>query len=140
MKNTLENGDLFIIDEPAAMLHPVAQKEVLKELLQLESQGIKVIYSTHSPYLIPSDWKSVHFVAMTGGGTAVTQENNYKFLKEVIGGDIFDLQEILERYQKGDSESIARKCYNILRDNFKDLQEAATQLNLSVSTIESWRK
>ena len=140
MKNTLENGDLFIIDEPAAMLHPIAQKEVLKELLELEHQGIKVIYSTHSPYLIPNDWKSVHFVAMTGGGTAVTQENNYKFLKEVIGGDIFDLQEILERYQKGDSESIARKCYNILRDNFKDLQEAATQLNLSVSTIESWRK
>ena len=37
MKNTLESGDLFIIDEPAAMLHPLAQKEVLKELLELES-------------------------------------------------------------------------------------------------------
>ena len=36
MKNTLESGDLFIIDEPAAMLHPLAQKEVLKELLELE--------------------------------------------------------------------------------------------------------
>ena len=27
MKNTLESGDLFIIDEPAAMAHPLAQKK-----------------------------------------------------------------------------------------------------------------
>ena len=73
MKNTLESGDLFIIDEPAAMLHPLAQKEVLKELLQLESRGIKVIYSTHSPYLIPNDWKSVHFVAMTDVGREASE-------------------------------------------------------------------
>ena len=75
LKNTLKNGDLFIIDEPAAMLHPIAQKEVLNDLLELEHQGIKVFYSTHSPYLIPGDWKSMHFVMMTDGGTTVTQEN-----------------------------------------------------------------
>ena len=111
MKNTLENGDLFIIDEPAAMLHPLAQKEVLNELLQLESRGIKVIYSTHSPYLIPSDWKSVHFVAMTDSGTTVTQENKYDSLKQVTGGDIFDLQELLERYQKCGAVGATHNCY-----------------------------
>lgn len=110
MKNTLESGDLFIIDEPAAMLHPLAQKEVLKELLELERRGIKVIYSTHSPYLIPNDWKSVHFVAMTDSGTTVTQENKYDALKRVTGGDIFDLQELLERYQKCGPVGAAHTC------------------------------
>ncbi len=140
MKNTLENGDLFIIDEPAAMLHPLAQKEVLKELLQLESRGIKVIYSTHSPYLIPNDWKSVHFVAMTDSGTTVTQENKYDALKQVTGGDIFDLQELLERYQKCDKEAVAHQCYHVVLGSFVNINEAAEKLNLGVSAIESWRK
>lgn len=140
MKNTLESGDLFIIDEPAAMLHPLAQKEVLKELLQLESRGIKVIYSTHSPYLIPSDWKSVHFVAMTDVGTTVTQENKYDSLKQVTGGDIFGLQELLERYQKCDKEAVAHQCYHVVLGSFVNINEAAEKLNLGVSAIESWRK
>ena len=140
MKNTLENGDLFIIDEPAAMLHPLAQKEVLKELIRLESRGIKVIYSTHSPYLIPSDWKSVHFVAMTDVGTTVTQENKYDALKQVTGGDIFDLQELLERYQKCDKEAVAHQCYHVVLGSFVNIYEAAEKLNLGVSAIESWRK
>ena len=140
MKNTLENGDLFIIDEPAAMLHPLAQKEVLKELLQLESRGIKVIYSTHSPYLIPNDWKSVHFVAMSDVGTTVTQENKYDALKQVTGEDIFDLQELLERYQKCDKEAVAHQCYHVVLGSFVNINEAAEKLNLGVSAIESWRK
>lgn len=140
MKNTLENGDLLIIDEPAAMLHPLAQKEVLKELLQLESRGIKVIYSTHSPYLIPNDWKSVHFVAMTDVGTTVTQENKYDSLKQVTGGDIFGSQELLERYQKCDKEAVAHQCYHVVLGSFVNINEAAEKLNLGVSAIESWRK
>ena len=140
MKNTLENGGLFIIDEPAAMLHPLAQKEVLKELLQLESRGIKVIYSTHSPYLIPSDWKSVHFVAMTDGGTTVTQENKYDALKQVTGGDIFDLQELLERYQKCGAVGAAHNCYKALMYKYGSIEEAAKNVPFSYDTIESWKK
>jgi predicted ATPase len=140
MKNTLENGDLFIIDEPATMLHPLAQKEVLKELLQLESRGIKVIYSTHSPYLIPDDWKSVHFVAMTDVGTTVTQENKYDALKQVVGGDIFDLQELLERYQECGSVGAAHNCYKALMHKYGSIEEAAKNLPFSYDTIESWKK
>ena len=140
MKNTLESGDLFIIDEPAAMLHPLAQKEVLKELLQLERRGIKVIYSTHSPYLIPNDWKSVHFVAMTNGGTTVTQENKYDALKQVTGGDIFDLQELLERYQKCGPVGAAHNCYKALIHKYGSIEVAAKNVPFSYDTIEAWKK
>lgn len=140
MKNTLESGDLFIIDEPAAMLHPLAQKEVLKELLQLESRGIKVIYSTHSPYLIPNDWKSVHFVAMTDVGTTVTQEDKYDALKHVTGGDIFDLQALLERYQKCGAVGAAHNCYKALIHKYGSIEVAAKNVPFSYDTIEAWKK
>ena len=140
MKNTLRPGDLFIVDEPAAMLHPIAQKEVMRELLELQTNGIKVIYSTHSPYLVPNDWNSVHFVTMEQHGTAVTQENCNDLLKQVIGGDIFNLQEILEKYQTGDKEATANRCYRSVIDCYKSIETAADELNLSVETIESWRK
>lgn len=140
MKNTLESGDLFIIDEPAAMLHPLAQKEVLKELLELERRGVKVIYSTHSPYLIPSNWKSVHFVAMTNGGTTVTQENKYDALKQVTGGDIFDLQALLERYQKCGPVGAAHNCYKALIHKHGSIEKAAKNVPFSYDTIEAWKK
>ena len=140
MKNTLKNGDLFIIDEPAAMLHPIAQKEVLKELLELEHQGINVIYSTHSPYLIPNDWKSVHFVMMTDGGTTVTQENKYDALKQVTGGDIFDLQALLERYQKCGPVGAAHNCYKALIHKYGSIEKAAKNVPFSYDTIEAWKK
>lgn len=64
MKNTLQEGDVFIIDEPAGMLHPAAQQEVLEELKELATKSIKVIYSTHSAYLIPDNFRIVHNVEM----------------------------------------------------------------------------
>ena len=140
MKNTLRPGDLFIVDEPAVMLHPIAQKEVMRELLELQTNGIKVVYSTHSPYLVPNDWNSVHFVTMEQHGTAVTQENCNDFLKQVIGGDIFNLQEILEKYQKGDKEATANRCYRAVIDCYKSIETAAKELCLSIETIESWMK
>ncbi len=140
MKNTLEPGDLFIVDEPAVMLHPIAQKEVLNELLELEKQGIKVVYSTHSPYLVPNDWKSVHFVSMGDNGTSIVQENQYDVLKQVIGGDIFDLQELLEKYQKCDAVMAAHNCYKALIDRYGSIEAAAENVPFSYYTIEAWKK
>lgn len=140
IKNTLRPDDLFIIDEPAAMLHPIAQKEVMQELLELQKNGIKVVYSTHSPYLVPKDWNSVHFVIMQQHGTAVTQENCNDLLKQIIGGDIFNLQELLEKYQQADKELIANRCYHLVIDYYKSIEAAADKINLSVDTIKSWGK
>ena len=142
-KNALEKGDLLIVDEPAAALHPLAQKEVLKELCELEKQGIKVIYSTHSPYLIPDEWECVHFVSMGESGTKCETANAFSepndFLKSVVGNDIFKLQEIAEKYKFGDTEKIAHNCYQAAR-TLGTVEQAADALGLKISTIESWRK
>lgn len=85
MKNILQPGDIFIIDEPAGMLHPAAQQEVLAELQMLASNGLKVIYSTHSAYLIPDNFKIVHNVEMNSKeGTKINSYGcNNELLKSI---------------------------------------------------------
>lgn len=73
VKALLQPGDMLLIDEPAAFLHPQAQVEFKKELELLAEQGVYVFYSTHSPYMIPEDWGQVYNVAMTESGTKIAK-------------------------------------------------------------------
>ena len=155
MKNALQPGDLFIIDEPAATLYPLAQKELLSELFKLKKSGIKVIYSTHSPYLIPPDWQSVHFVSMESNGTTVTSiktpEDHFNHIKqlagddifnlqELAGDDIFNLQELIEKYNSCGSKQAANNCCKALIKKYDSIEKAAKAVNYSVDTLDSWRK
>ena len=145
VKDTLSRGDTFIIDEPAAMLHPSAQKEIMSDLIDLVKKcGIKVIYSTHSPYLIPDEWACVHFVTMKEEGTDVNCVSSNQELvfqmTDIIGEDIFDVQTVFDMYAQGDPIKIGRKCYNAVRNQTKDLDEAASKLFVSVDTIKSWNR
>lgn len=144
MKSTLEKGDIFIIDEPAAMLHPLAQKTVLAELEELAKQGVRVIYSTHSPYLIPESWETAHFVTMGENGTEVytpqTPKDNYNALKQISGNDIFSLEKIFELYKKCGSVMAAYNCYKALIKKYHSIEDASENVNFSYDTIVSWRK
>lgn len=46
--------NVILIDEPGLFLHARAQKDILKKLEEC-SQRTQLIYTTHSPYSIPSD-------------------------------------------------------------------------------------
>lgn len=144
MKNILSEGDIFIIDEPAAMLHPSAQREVLRELIELTKRGIKVVYSTHSPYLIPDERRCVHFVMMTEDGTKVNGVSSNQELinqmADIIGEDIFDIQTVFDMYAQGDTTEIGRKCYNAIKRQGEKLEDAASKLFVSVETIKSWNR
>lgn len=73
IKSILKSGDILLIDEPAAFLHPQAQHEIKQDLEQLAESGIIVIYATHSPYIIPGDWGQVYNVRSTSVGTQVSR-------------------------------------------------------------------
>ena len=88
VKNLLNPGDLLLVDEPAAFLHPQAQAEFKKELEMLAQQGIYVFYSTHSPYLIPEDWGQVYNIVMTESGTQIVKCKSGDELCEVIKNEI----------------------------------------------------
>ena len=142
VKNTLSPGDTFIIDEPASMLHPSAQKEILSDVLVMSKNGIRVIYSTHSPYLIPEDWSCVGFVSMSNSTQITyvdTKDERDIFFKDIVG-DIFDLESIVETLQKSDPKEIAEKCYLAIKNKDFTFSVAAKQLNLSEDTIKSWHR
>lgn len=71
VKSIIKPGDILLIDEPAAFLHPQAQQEIKKELDQLAKSGIFVIYTTHSPYMIPANWGQIYNVKNTQNGTEI---------------------------------------------------------------------
>ena len=142
MKNTLNPGDTFIIDEPASMLHPSAQKEILSDILEMTKKDIRVIYSTHSPYLIPENWSCVGFVNMSDKTDVlyVDTKNEIKALSKPIFGDVFYLESVLEAYQKSDPHIVAEKCYQAIKGKYKTLTKAAEELNISEETIKSWHR
>ena len=88
VKALFKAGDMLLIDEPAAFLHPQAQVEFKKELEVLAGQGVYVFYSTHSPYMIPEDWGQVYNVKMTESGTQVEKCESGDYLCEAIKTDL----------------------------------------------------
>ena len=149
MKNLLDEGDIFIIDEPAATLHPLAQREVMAELTELVRRGIKVVYSTHSPYLIPKEWQSVHCVTMTEEGTKVNGSLSNRELteqmKEIVGTDIFDLSDLISKYETCDVDQITKNAYKLViatqkERGIKNQQDACEEITISLDTLKSWNR
>ena len=147
MKNILSEGDIFIIDEPAAMLHPSAQREVLCDLIELTKRGVKVVYSTHSPYLIPDEWQCVHFVTMTEEGTEVncvsSNQELVSQMTDIVGEDIFDIQIVLEKYILASPEVVARNISELIRETqkkrgIKNLQIVCDEIGIEHQAMKSW--
>ena len=84
VKSIIKPGDILLIDEPAAFLHPQAQQEIKRELEQLTKSGIFVIYTTHSPYMIPANWGQVYNIENTENGTEITKFNSDDELSAAI--------------------------------------------------------
>lgn len=144
LKKTLTPGDLFIIDEPAAMLHPSAQKEILKDVEALAKKGIKVVYSTHSPYLIPNDWGSVKFVYM-GKGIEVSDfdlnTDEFREFQAFSPIDVFCYQEIDDYFRKSQYKvRITMNVYRALTETFKDqsVEKIALDVGVQSRTIYNW--
>lgn len=52
VRSGLEPGDLLIIDEPEAHLHPAAQVAFARCLVRLVNRGLKICLTTHSEYFL----------------------------------------------------------------------------------------
>ncbi|NTW73103.1 MAG: AAA family ATPase [Eubacteriaceae bacterium] len=51
-KSFLGQGLIFILDEPEAHLHPLAQKWLAKKMFKMAEDGLQIILTTHSPYFV----------------------------------------------------------------------------------------
>lgn len=52
LKHVVDVGDLLIIEEPEAHLHPVNQRIIAEALVKLVRCGVRVLVTTHSDYLL----------------------------------------------------------------------------------------
>ena len=52
MRYLLNNGDVLIIDEPEAHLHPENQRLIAQVLVRLMNAGIRVVCTTHSSLIL----------------------------------------------------------------------------------------
>ena len=52
IERVLDEGDLLIIEEPEAHLHPSSQIQIAKLIARLVNSGIRIICTTHSPLLV----------------------------------------------------------------------------------------
>ncbi len=52
LKNFIEQGDLLIIEEPEAHLHPAAQQNMAAALAYMVRRGLRILITTHSHYMV----------------------------------------------------------------------------------------
>ena len=52
LKYLVEPGDLLILEEPEAHLHPAAQRQMARGIVRLVNAGVMVLITTHSDFLL----------------------------------------------------------------------------------------
>lgn len=92
VRQLLRTGDRLFIDEPGAFLHPHAQAELRDELSALARRGVSVFISTHSPYMIPSDWRNIISLSNGKNGTQAKMFDSENELSQEIRKELGELR------------------------------------------------
>jgi len=79
-----DKDNIILIDEPGLFLHAAAQKDILKKLEECSKEK-QIIYTTHSPYLIPTyALNRVRLVIKTKDGTKIEKITTRTADKETL--------------------------------------------------------
>ncbi|WP_455475024.1 AAA family ATPase [Bartonella sp. B30(2025)] len=106
--NKNKNGIVFLLDEPASHLHIDSQKKVLSSLKNLlKSSKNKVIYSTHSPYLINEEAHENVF--------SVRNEIKSNTLPRIVCEKLSDLDTLTEENKKSVCPVLQAEWINCLK-------------------------
>ena len=75
LRHRVRKGDLLIIEEPEAHLHPADQLEISDTLVQLVNAGVRVLITTHSDNILERISNSIHAADLPGSeGTKLDKE------------------------------------------------------------------
>jgi putative ATP-dependent endonuclease of OLD family len=74
-KSFLGQGLIFILDEPEAHLHPLAQKWLAKQMSKMAQDGLQLIITTHSPYFINLEFINGIYLVSKKEQTEVSNTN-----------------------------------------------------------------
>ncbi|GHV00048.1 hypothetical protein FACS1894211_06560 [Clostridia bacterium] len=104
IKNSMKDGDYFLLDEPAAFLHPQAQKELLGDIEQLTLANRNLIIATHSPYMISERINSYYSVSIADKGSIIAKNSivDFKGARDELG--ILDFNNVILSGMKLDTD------------------------------------
>ncbi|MCU7851065.1 MAG: ATP-binding protein [Candidatus Thiodiazotropha sp. (ex Monitilora ramsayi)] len=74
-----QRNTLFLFDEPASNLHSKAQIQLLESFAKITEYGGRIIYSTHSPYMINPRWLENAFIVRNDGLKYEQPESDYEY-------------------------------------------------------------
>ena len=65
--HNLDTQYILAVEEPEAFLHPQRQKELYQDILAAQSNNLRIIVTTHSPYIVSeTDFEKIGFVKKDG--------------------------------------------------------------------------
>ncbi len=131
-------GDLLIIDEPEMNAHPDAQLRIIELLATLVNQGVRVVVTTHSPYVLDHLGTLVEASRLKGDARArIVERLRLKSSEALLEPE----QLAVYRFDlAGEVTSIFdRETRSIDPSTFSDVGDAETNLFSEVLTEERGR-
>ena len=131
LKYVLKKGDLLIIEEPEAHLHPKNQRIFIKYIIRAINQGLRVMFTTHSDYIIN---QINNFITLNNIPKEELNELGYE------KRDILDFNDVnIYNFKMNDdnsysSERIEINEYGFVEDNFSKI---STELYDETITIDN---
>ena len=126
LRHVVQSGDVLIIDEPEAHLHPAMQREFTRQIAAMVKAGLRVIITTHSEWVLEELANIVYSselpegtVGDNGSEAAVTLTEDevgvwlFEQKKRPRGSVVreLDLQKETGSFDSGFSE-VSRELYN----------------------------
>lgn len=130
-------GDMLVIDEPEMNAHPDAQLRIMELLGFLVNKGLRILITTHSPYLVD------HLKNLMEAATAATEiKNNLAPMFKLRTKDAFVSADNVAVYsfdREGNVTSVLNRAERSIDwSTFSDASEVAT--NLYAEILEAKRE
>ena len=145
LRSAVSPGDMLIIEEPEAHLHPSAQTQMARTLASLVRAGVKVIVTTHSDWLLMEianlmregelkEISELHEGDKAGSDALLPSEVGVWLFREDDDSSGSTIEEIpfdrSEGIEPEEYESVAEALYNrsaALQNQFQELAGAAAR-------------
>ncbi len=89
LKHAVEPGDLLIIEEPEAHLHPLNQRVFATAVARLIRQGVRVLLTTHSDYFLHQISNFIRMGTLGGERTKMGYESDDYLLADEVSAFLF---------------------------------------------------
>ena len=89
LRYVVEPGDVLLIEEPEAHLHPAMQTKLARELVRLVRSGVRIVLTTHSEWLLEQIGNLVALSGLPATERANIAEEDVSLSPEDVGAWFF---------------------------------------------------